>query len=114
MDFVIHRRRDRFRVQRGAVVIWCWRDGARPMRHSAVADGAVRAGGAPGAVGLDQYETHLPAELVGCTSGWPAAPGAALWATARRVAGAAWEPYSADRRLKGDLGAPTPVKFPGN
>ena len=69
-----------------------------------------------GAVGLDQYETHLPAELVWVHVGLACGAWlAAVWAT---CAAGRLEPrgsrISADRRLKGDLGAPTPVKFPGN
>jgi heme A synthase len=69
-----------------------------------------------GAVGLDQYETHLPTELVwlhvGLACGtwltvlWAACAAGRLETHESRI--------SADRRLDGHLGARAPVKFPGN
>lgn len=69
-----------------------------------------------GAVGLDQYKTHLPTELVWVHVGLACAAWlAVLWATlaAGRLAprGVAVEP---ERAREAPLRPATPVKFPGN
>jgi hypothetical protein len=69
-----------------------------------------------GAVGLDQYETHLPAELVWVHVGLACGAWlAALWAAC--AAGRVTEregTTSAERLLGGQLRAREPIEFPGN
>jgi heme a synthase len=118
MDFVIHRHAEiAFVFSVAAVVIW-WL--ARRRSTDAVIQRSLTVlcvlVALQGAVGLDQYETHLPAELVWVHVGLACGAWlAALWAT---CAAGRLEPrrsrISADRPLKGDLAAQTPVKFPGN
>jgi cytochrome c oxidase assembly protein subunit 15 len=118
MDFVIHRHAEiAFVFSVAAVIIW-WlarRRSADPVIQRSLTVLCVLVA-LQGAVGLDQYETHLPAELVWVHVGLACGAWlAALWATcaAGRLE-ARGSRISADRRLKGDLGAPAPVKFPGN
>jgi cytochrome c oxidase assembly protein subunit 15 len=118
MDFVIHRHGEiALAFGLAAVGVW-WLARRRPAAP------AVRQALTvlcmllvlQGAVGLDQYKTHLPTELVwvhvtlACAS-WLAV----LWATlaAGRLAplGAA---EAAERPLEAPLRPATPVKFPGN
>jgi heme a synthase len=118
MDFVIHRHAEiAFVFSLAAVFTW-WlarrRSAGSVLQRSLTLLCVLVA--LQGAVGLDQYETHLPTELVWVHVGLACGAWlAALWAT---CAAGRLEPrasrISADRRLKGDLGARTPVKFPGN
>ena len=69
-----------------------------------------------GLVGLDQYKTHLPTELVWVHVGLACGAWlAALWAA---CAAGAFEPararFAAGRRSKPPVGAPGLVKNPGN
>ena len=117
-------RRDRARVQpRGGrrLVAGAPARGARPAR-AAGADGPVRAAGPQGAVGLDQYETHLPTELVWVHVGLACGVWlAALWAALRRRP--RWRPRrrpSERRRAARQRGASlqrprrSRSEFPGN
>jgi heme a synthase len=118
MDFVIHRHAEiAFVFSLAAVGLWflARRRGApdrvqRPLTVLCVLL-AVQ-----GVVGLDQYETHLPTELVwvhiGLACGawlsviWSACEAGALVRRSRIGAAA--------RRPEGSLRAATPVEFPGN
>jgi len=118
MDFVIHRHAEiAFVFSLAAVAIW-WlarrRSAAAPVQRSLSVLCVLLA--LQGIVGLDQYETHLPTELVWvhvllacCT--WLAA----LWAAcaAGRLAPRK-AAIGAERALGGRLRAGAPVKFPGN
>ena len=118
MNFVIHRHAEiAFVFSLVAVAIW-WlarRRSADPRLQRSLTVLCVLLA-LQGAVGLDQYETHLPAELVWVHVGLACATWlAALWAAC--AAGPLKEresQISAERPLGGQLRAPTPVKFPGN
>jgi heme a synthase len=118
MDFVIHRHAEIALVfSLAAVAVW-WlarrRSTDSTLKRSLTVLCALLA--LQGAVGLDQYETHLPTELVwvhvGLACGtwltvlWAACAAGRLEARESRI--------SADRRLDGHLRAREPVKFPGN
>lgn len=117
MDFVIHRHGEIALVfGLAAVAIW-WiarRRAAGPVVQRSLTVLCILLA-LQGAVGLDQYETHLPTELVwvhvalACGT-WLAAIWAACAAAklAPRRAPVAIEPASASVR------APHPVEFPGN
>jgi cytochrome c oxidase assembly protein subunit 15 len=118
MDFVIHRHGEiALAFGLASLAVW-WlarRRRARPqVRRSLSALCVLLA--LQGVVGLDQYKTHLPTQLVwvhvGLACGaWLAAVWAACAAGApvpRRSAIAPERPASAP------IGAPRPVKFPGN
>jgi cytochrome c oxidase assembly protein subunit 15 len=118
MDFVIHRHAEiAFVFSLAAVAIW-WlarkRDAPASVRRPLTALCWLLA--LQGAVGLDQYETHLPTELV-----WvhvSLACGAwlcTLWAAC--AAGAIAHRRAADlppRRPEGTLSGVAPAQFPGN
>ncbi len=118
MDFVIHRHAEIALVfSLAAVAVWYLarrRSEHQVLRRSLTALCVLLA--LQGVVGLDQYETHLPTELV-----WVhVALACATWLTVLWAACAAarLEPrksrISADMRLDGPLRARAPVKFPGN
>jgi len=118
MDFVIHRHAEIALVfSLAAVAIW-WlarRRSANPMLQRSLTLLCVLLA-LQGAVGLDQYETHLPTELVWVHVGL--ACGAwlsVLWAACAAGPVRAREgAISAQRRRGGHLTAQAPVKFPGN
>ena len=118
MDFVIHRHAEiAFAFGVAAVAIW-WlarRRGAdRTVRRPLTALCILLA--LQGVVGLDQYATHLPTELVWVHVGL--ACGAwlsVLWAAfgaGRLAPRRAGKP--AERAVEGSLRPVSPVKFPGN
>jgi heme a synthase len=118
MDFVIHRHAEIALVfSLAAVAVWylARRRSEDPvLRRSLTALCVLLA--LQGIVGLDQYETHLPTELVWVHVGLACA----TWLTVLWAACAAGRPeprksrISADMRLEGPLRARAPVKFPGN
>jgi heme a synthase len=118
MDFVIHRHAEIALVfSLAAVLIW-WlarrRAADRTLQRTLTVLCVLLA--LQGAVGLDQYETHLPTELVWIHVGLACCAWlAALWATcaAGRLAPRGSR-ISAGKQLGGAPGARTPVKFPGN
>ncbi len=118
MDFVIHRHAEiAFLFSLAAVGLWflARRRGA-PERVQRPLTALCVLLALQGIVGLDQYETHLPTELVwvhillACCAWlatiWSAAEAGAL--TRRSNAGVP------SRRHESPLRAPTPVEFPGN
>jgi cytochrome c oxidase assembly protein subunit 15 len=118
MDFVIHRHAEialLFSVL--AVVVWWWaRRRGTPARVQRPLTVLCVLLALQGAVGLDQYETHLPTELVwihvvlaSCawiTAIWAACAAGALVPRRRR------ESLQAPR--ESPLRTPEPVRFPGN
>src|SRR5271155_4764856 len=118
MDFVIHRHAAIALVfSLAAVAIW-WlarRRSANPVLQRSLTVLCVLLA-IQGAVGLDQYETHLPTELVWvhvalACGAWLSV----LWAACAAGPGRAGEgAVFAERRLSGRLTAQAPVKFPGN
>jgi heme a synthase len=118
MDFVIHRHAEIALVfSLAAVAVW-WlarRRTTDPVVQRSLTLLCVLLA-LQGVVGLDQYETHLPTELVWVHVGL--ACGAwltALWATCAAGRLAPRESrISAEKRLNGRLSARAPVKFPGN
>jgi cytochrome c oxidase assembly protein subunit 15 len=118
MDFVIHRHAEialLFSVL--AVLVWWWarrREAPARVRRPLTVLCVLLA--LQGAVGLDQYETHLPTELVwvhvvlaSCawiTAIWAACAAGALLPRRRR------EPLQVAR--ESPLRTPEPVRFPGN
>jgi len=118
MDFVIHRHAEIALVfSLAALAVW-WlarRRSADPVVQRSLTVLCVLLA-LQGVVGLDQYETHLPTELVWVHVGLACGTWlSALWAA---CAAGRLEPgksrISADRRLDGPLTAGSPVKFPGN
>ncbi len=118
MDFVIHRHGEiALAFGLAALAVW-WlaRVRAAPalVRRSLTALCVVLA--LQGAVGLDQYATHLPTELVWVHVGlacaaWLAALWAACAAGTLAPRGATIAP---ERALSGPLRPGSPLKFPGN
>ncbi|MGO9488098.1 MAG: COX15/CtaA family protein [Solirubrobacteraceae bacterium] len=118
MDFVIHRHAEIALVfSLAAVAIWFMarrREAPAQVRRPLTILCWLLA--LQGAVGLDQYETHLPTELVWVHVGL--ACGAwitTLWAAC--AAGALRQPSRAaarDRRAEGSLRTTAPLEFPGN
>jgi heme a synthase len=117
MDFVIHRHGEiALAFSLAAVGVW-WlaRRRADPVvRHSLTALCVLLA--LQGAVGLDQYETHLPTELVWvhvalACGAWLAALWAACAAGRLAPRGAR---IAAERAVDGPLRPGSPIKFPGN
>ncbi len=118
MDFVIHRHAEIALVfSLAAVLVW-WLARRREVRAAVqrplTALCVLLA--LQGVVGLDQYETHLPTELV-----WvhvALACGAwlgVLWAACAAGSLAPFRlPKSAERPAEGALRTPHPVKLPGN
>jgi cytochrome c oxidase assembly protein subunit 15 len=118
MDFVIHRHAEIALVFGvAAVIIWLLarqRAAATVVRRSLTVLCLLLA--LQGAVGLDQYETHLPTELVWVHVALACAAWiAALWAAcaAGRLAPRQAR-IGAERDLSGPLRASAPLKFPGN
>jgi cytochrome c oxidase assembly protein subunit 15 len=118
MDFVIHRHAEIALVfSLAAVAVW-WlarRRSTDPVVQRWLTVLCVLLA-LQGVVGLDQYETHLPTELVWVHVGL--ACGAWLTVLWAACAAGRLEPrrsrISAENRLDGRLRAGTPVKFPGN
>ena len=118
MDFVIHRHGEIALVFGLASVLLWWL-----ARRSAAAPGLVRPLrilcillAVQGAVGLDQYETHLPTELVWVHVGlaslsWITTVWAALAAGRLQPRGAR---ISSEPASGGQLAAGVSFKFPGN
>jgi cytochrome c oxidase assembly protein subunit 15 len=118
MDFVIHRHGEialAFGLASVAVWFLARRRAAAPVvRRSLTALCVLLA--LQGLVGLDQYKTHLPAELVWVHVGLACASWlAVLWAAcaAGRLAPRRAR-NTADRAVEGQLRAVSPLKFPGN
>jgi heme a synthase len=118
MDFVIHRHAEialAFGI--AAVAVWLIarrRGAAENVQRSLTALCVVLA--LQGAVGIDQYETHLPTELVWVHVGLACAAWlAALWA-AYAAGRLAPRPSAAgsERPLSGPLTASSPLRYPGN
>jgi cytochrome c oxidase assembly protein subunit 15 len=118
MDFVIHRHAEIALVfSLTAVAIW-WlarRRSADPVLQRSLTVLCVLLA-LQGAVGLDQYETHLPTELVWVHVGLACGAWlAALWATCAAGAVAPLRArITAERAVEGPLRPGTPLKFPGN
>jgi cytochrome c oxidase assembly protein subunit 15 len=118
MDLVIHRHAEialAFGV--AAVAVW-WL--ARRRHAGAVVQRSLTVLclllALQGAVGIDQYETHLPTELVWVHVGLACGAWlAALWAAcaAGRLAPRPAR-VTAERAASGSLGARAPLRFPGN
>ena len=118
MDFVIHRHAEiALAFSLGAVAIW-WlarRRSADPVLRRSLTVLCVLLV-LQGAVGLDQYETHLPTELVWVHVGLACGAWlAALWAAcaAGRLAPRGAR-ITAERAVGGPLRPGSPLKFPGN
>jgi heme a synthase len=119
MDFVIHRHGEiALLFGLASVAIW-WFARRRwhvrpPVRRSLTVLCVLLA--LQGVVGLDQYKTHLPTQLVWVHVGLACGAWlAAIWAAC--AAGALAPRRSAiapDRPASAPIGAPRPVKFPGN
>ena len=118
MDFVIHRHAEIALVfSLAAVAVW-WlarrRSASAGLQRPLTAMCVLLA--LQGAVGLDQYETHLPTELVwvhvGLACGAWIATVWAVCAAGRLQPRAA--PADAQRAVGGSLVAGSPLKFPGN
>jgi len=118
MDFVIHRHAEiALAFSLAAVAVW-WlarrRSAAPAVQRSLTVLCVLLL--LQGAVGLDQYETHLPTELVWVHVGLACGAWlAALWAACaagqlapRRAR------IAAERAVSGPLGAGAPLEFPGN
>jgi cytochrome c oxidase assembly protein subunit 15 len=118
MDFVIHRHGE-IALTFGLLAVGIWwlarRRGAEPLVRRALTVLCVLLA-LQGVVGLDQYKTHLPTQLVWihvalACGAWLAALWAALAAGAlvpRRAAA------GANRAPEGALRGVAPVRFPGN
>jgi heme a synthase len=118
MDFVIHRHAEiAFIFSLLAVAVW-WMGRRRGVSSTVQRPLTVLCVllAVQGVVGLDQYETHLPAELVWVHVGLACATWiAALWAG---CAAGSRVPQTAQKRVERELEAPlrsiAPAKFPGN
>jgi cytochrome c oxidase assembly protein subunit 15 len=118
MDFVIHRHGEiAFAFGLAALAVWWlarrWA-AALLVRRSLTVLCVLLA--LQGAVGLDQYETHLPTELVWVHVGLACGAWlAALWAAcaAGRLAPRRAR-IAAERTVGGSLRPSSPLKFPGN
>jgi cytochrome c oxidase assembly protein subunit 15 len=118
MDFVIHRHADiALAFGLAAVAVW-WL--ARQRRAGAVVQRSLTVLclllALQGVVGIDQYETHLPTEVVWvhvvlASGAWLAALWAACAAGRLAPRRAAIAP---ERTVSGPLGAGAPLRFPGN
>jgi heme a synthase len=118
MDFVIHRHAEiAFIFSLLAVAVW-WmgkRKGvARAVQRPLTALCVLLA--LQGVVGLDQYETHLPAELVWVHVGLACGTWlVALWAGCAAVSLASQTAQKTpERGVEGQLRGVAPLKFPGN
>jgi cytochrome c oxidase assembly protein subunit 15 len=119
MDFVIHRHGEiALFFGLASVAVWWFarrRWQARPAVQRSMTVLCVLLA-LQGVVGLDQYKTHLPTQLVWVHVGLACGAWlAAIWAAC--AAGALAPRRSAiapERPASGPIGAPRPVKFPGN
>jgi heme a synthase len=118
MDFVIHRHAEiAFLFSLAAVAIW-WLARKREVGEQVQRPLTILCVllAVQGAVGLDQYETHLPTELVWVHVGLACAAWiSVLWAAcaAGPLASRSSENVS-DRALEGSLRSTAPLEFPGN
>jgi len=119
MDFVIHRHGEiALLFGLASVAVWWFArrrwQARRPVRRSLTVLCVLLA--LQGVVGLDQYKTHLPTQLVWVHVGLACGAWlAAIWAAC--AAGALAPRRSAiapERPASTPIGAPRPVKFPGN
>lgn len=118
MDFVIHRHGEiALLFGLASLAVW-WlarrREAAPMVRRTLTALCILLA--LQGVVGLDQYKTHLPTELVWVHVGLACGAWlAAIWAAcaAGRLAPKR-SAAGAERRAGAGIGPPRPVKFPGN
>jgi cytochrome c oxidase assembly protein subunit 15 len=118
MDFVIHRHAEIALVfSLAAVALWflARRRQAPPTVQRPLGILCVLLA-LQGAVGLDQYETHLPTELVWVHVGLACCAWiSVLWAAlAAGPLAPSTVPVAAERGPEGSLGAVAPAKFPGN
>jgi cytochrome c oxidase assembly protein subunit 15 len=118
MDFVIHRHGEiAFVFGLGALAVW-WmarRRAARPLVRRSLTVLCVLLA-LQGVVGLDQYKTHLPTQLVWVHVGLACGAWlAAVWAACAAGALARRRTTIAAERAPGEpLRAPQPLEFPGN
>jgi cytochrome c oxidase assembly protein subunit 15 len=118
MDFVIHRHAEiAFVFSLAAVAIW-WLARKREVGEQVQRPLTILCVllAVQGAVGLDQYETHLPTELVWVHVGLACAAWiSVLWAAfaAGPLASRSTE-NAPDRALEGSLRSTAPLEFPGN
>ncbi|HEX4465778.1 MAG TPA: COX15/CtaA family protein [Solirubrobacteraceae bacterium] len=117
MDFVIHRHAEiAFVFSLAAVALW-WlarrRDAPPAVRRPLTALCVLLA--LQGIVGLDQYETHLPTELVWVHVGLACCAWlSVLWAACAAGPLPARVPEGADRPAEASLRRVASAKFPGN
>jgi cytochrome c oxidase assembly protein subunit 15 len=118
MDFVIHRHGEiALLFGLASLAVW-WlarRREAQPAVRRALTALCILLA-LQGVVGLDQYETHLPTEMVWVHVGLACGAWlAAIWAAcaAGRLAPKR-SAVSAERRASAGIGPPRPAKFPGN
>jgi cytochrome c oxidase assembly protein subunit 15 len=119
MDFVIHRHGEiALLFGLASVAVWWFarrRWQARPpVRRSLTVLCVLLA--LQGVVGLDQYKTHLPTQLVWVHVGLACGAWlAAVWAACAAGALAPRRsPIAPERPVSAPIGAPRPVEFPGN
>jgi len=118
MDFVIHRHAEiALLFSLAAVALWflARRREAPPEVQRPLTILCVLLA-LQGAVGLDQYETHLPTELVWVHVGLACCAWiSVLWAAlAAGPLAPSTVPAGSERASEGSLGAVAPAKFPGN
>jgi cytochrome c oxidase assembly protein subunit 15 len=118
MDFVIHRHGEIALVFGLAALALWWiarRREAQPIVKRSLTVLCVLLG-LQGVVGLDQYKTHLPTELVWVHVGLACGAWlAAVWAAcAAGTLAPRRAPIAPERAASGAIGSPQPVKFPGN
>jgi heme a synthase len=118
MDFVIHRHGEIALVfGLAAVALWWFarrREAPVLVRRSLTVLCVLLA--LQGVVGLDQYKTHLPTELVWVHVGLACGAWlAAVWAAcAAGTLAPRRAPIAPERPASTPIGAPSPVEFPGN
>ena len=118
MDFVIHRHGEIALVFGLASLALWWvarRRQAQPVVQRALTVLCVLLA-LQGVVGLDQYKTHLPTELVWVHVGLACGSWlAAVWAAcAAGTLVPRRRPLAAERAPSGPIASPRPLKFPGN
>ena len=118
MDFVIHRHGE-IALLFGLASLAAWwlarrREGPAPVRRSLTVLCLLLA--LQGVVGLDQYKTHLPTQLVWVHVGLACGAWlAAIWAASRPGALAPRRSaIAAERPASASMAAAQPVEFPGN
>jgi cytochrome c oxidase assembly protein subunit 15 len=118
MDFVIHRHGEIALVFGLAAVALWWlarRREAQPVVRRSLTVLCVLLG-LQGVVGLDQYKTHLPTELVWVHVGLACGAWlAAVWAAcAAGTLAPRRAPIAAERATSAPMATPQPLEFPGN